>query len=91
MATKKREPTDVHARIATLIREDSEANGRKLRWWSSRLGMRPYTLTNRLNGRTPFTLHEARTVAATLEMSLDDLVGNEDMPTGYVPTERNER
>ena len=75
--------TTAQERISTAVRLD-DRNGTE---WAITLGMSRQSLSDRLRGRTPWTLADAVTIASTLAISLDRLVGDEDLPTGYALAE----
>lgn len=69
-----------HARSCTLTGTD----------WGALLGLGRVAWSDRLRGRTPFTLSDAIVIAHHLEESLDALVGDDDMPLGFTPTDEEE-
>lgn len=68
-----------HARITTAVRSDARTGVE----WAALLGIGPQSLSDRLRTRTAWTLADAVTIAATLCVSVDALVGNDDLPLGY--------
>lgn len=68
------------------LRQALIAHGRPGTEWSRILGMSRPAFSDRLRGRTPFTLADAVTIADSLGLSLDALVGDDDMPTGLTLT-----
>jgi hypothetical protein len=79
-------PSNVHQRIAALVREDARTGTE----WAGLLGYSRQNLQHRLNGRTPWTLCDAMAVAPVLGMSLDALVGDDDLDIGYAPVEASD-
>lgn len=76
-------PANVHQRITTLIRSD-DRNGTE---WADLLGMSRQNLHHRLTLRTPWTLCDAMVIAPALGMSLDALVGEDDLELGFAPVD----
>lgn len=75
-------PLTVHQRIGALVKFDPWH--RTQRKWAKLLGLSPASLSDRINGRVPFSLVEAEAIAHALDLSLDELVHGEDLPIGYV-------
>lgn len=60
--------------IAQAVRR----SGRRHRELSAALGLHPVSFSDRMHGRTRWTITEARALAIELGMSLDDLLIGED-------------
>ena len=73
-------------RIAQAVR----ASGRSGVYLATKLGMTQPAFSDRMRGRTPWTLADAIAIADDLGVSLDGLVGREDLPIGYIPTTRED-
>ncbi|MBD3784045.1 MAG: helix-turn-helix transcriptional regulator [Micrococcales bacterium] len=70
------------------IAQAINATGRKHIYLATRLGLTQPAFSDRMRGRTPWTLRDAIGVARELGVSLDDLVGmQDDLPLGFVPTD----
>lgn len=69
--------------IAAVVR----ASGRKHIYVATALGMTQPAFSDRMRGRTPWTLADAMTLAELLHVSLDQLVGNQDLPVGFTLAE----
>lgn len=72
--------------IARAVR----ASGRKDIYVATHLGLAQTPFSDRMRGRTPFTLAEAIKIARLLDISLDELVGDDDLPCGFVPIDEAE-
>lgn len=76
-------PETAQTRITALVRLDRR-NGSQ---WATLLGCSRTALSDRLRGRTLWSLRDAQIVALILDLSLDDLVGQDDLPTDLVPVD----
>lgn len=69
-------------KIAQAVNE----SGRKHVYLAAKLGHGQAAFSDRMRGRTPWTLRDAIGIAKDLGISLDDLVGmDDDLPLGFVP------
>lgn len=70
----------VQDRVSAAVRL-SPLTGRE---WADLLECSPQGVSDRLRGRTAWTLADTMTIAATLRVSVDALVGTDDLPIGFV-------
>ncbi len=68
-------------RIAKAIRR----SGLRDAHFARSLGLSTPAMSDRMRGRTRWTLTEAALIARMLGVSLDDLVGDDDLDLGYLP------
>jgi len=73
-------PDPLQARVSAAVRL-SHRTGRQ---WADLLEVSPQALSDRLRHRTAWTLADAAAIAGALEVSLDALIGPDDLPIGYV-------
>lgn len=69
--------------IAQAVR----ASGRTHRSLAAALGLTPPSFSDRMSGRIRWSLVDAVALAKELDVSLDELVGAQDLELGYALTE----